>query len=89
MRGGSRENAAHGYRTEEENVHVEDRSLRCVVEKWFGRGADEAVHVSRVQPVRRNRHRCVRVCLARPAQPVTIFFFRHDDGNWSVVPPAG
>ena len=76
------------YRTKEKSVLAEDRSLRCVVEKWFGRGSGEAVQVRRVQPVRRNRHRCVRVCLARPVQPVTIFFFRHDDGNWSVVPPA-
>lgn len=71
---------------------LEDRSLRCMVEKWFGRNGGEPLQVSRVPHVRRNRNRtrnrCVRVCLSRPAQSVTIFFFRHDDGSWSVVPPA-
>ena len=71
---------------------VEDRSLRCVVEKWFGRGSGEPLHVSRVLHVQRdrsrNRSRCIRVCLPRPAHSVTIFFFRHDDGTWSVIPPT-
>jgi len=73
-------------------VLVEDRSLRCVVEKWFGRGSGEPIRVNRVSHARRGRNRssdrCVRVCLPRPVHSVTIFFFRHEDGSWSVVPPA-
>jgi hypothetical protein len=32
-----------------------------------------------------------RVCveIRRPAGPLVLFFFRHDDGTWHVFPPAG
>lgn len=74
---------------EERKVFADERTLRCVVEKWFGRSGAELVQVSRMPPTRPNRNRCVRVSLPGHAQGVTIFFFRHDDGNWSVIPPAG
>jgi hypothetical protein len=68
-------------------VFAEDRTLRCMVEKWFGRNSTEPVQVSRAPRIRPTRNRCVRVTLPGRPQAVTIFFFRHDDGSWSVVPP--
>lgn len=68
-------------------MFAEDRSLRCIVEKWFGRNGTEPLQVRRVPYLSPRPNRCIRVSLPGRAQPVTIFFFRHDDGNWSVVPP--
>ncbi|KAA0081527.1 hypothetical protein CIW54_22030 [Paraburkholderia sp. T12-10] len=69
-------------------MFAEDRTLRCVVEKWFGRTSTEPVQMSRVPHIMPKRNRCIRVSLPGRAQAIAIFFFRHDDGSWSVVPPT-
>jgi hypothetical protein len=65
----------------------EEGSLRFHVEKWFGRTAISSLEVTRVWPVRLGRSRCVRVVSAHSHSLVTIFFFQHGDGRWSVSPP--
>ena len=65
----------------------DEGSLRFHVEKWFGRTAISSLEVSRVWPERLGRSRCVRVVSATSDCPVTIFFFQHGDGRWSVSPP--
>lgn len=62
-------------------------SLRFHVEKWFGRTAISSLEVSRVWPERLRRSRCVRVVSSNSRSTVTIFFFQHGDGRWSVSPP--
>ncbi|SOE48364.1 hypothetical protein SAMN05446635_0215 [Burkholderia sp. OK233] len=62
-------------------------SLRFIVEKWFGRDSLSSLRVNRVWHARLAGNRCVRVQSSRSEDPVIIFFFRHDDGNWNVFPP--
>jgi hypothetical protein len=71
----------------EVKVHFNQASLRFVVEKWFGKDSLSSLRVNRVWHARLGRNHCVRVRLSRPDNPVIIFFFRHDDGNWNVFPP--
>ncbi|VVE58001.1 hypothetical protein PTE30175_05165 [Pandoraea terrae] len=67
---------------------TEDRSLRSVVEKWFGRDSHSSLHLSRVMHSQLGRNHCLRVDLPHSGNFITVFFFRHDDGGWSVFPPA-
>jgi hypothetical protein len=66
----------------------EEGSLRFHVEKWFGRTAISSLEVSRVRPAKLGRNRCVQVVSSQSDSRVTIFFFQHGDGGWSVFPPA-
>ncbi|CAB3743988.1 hypothetical protein LMG27174_07090 [Paraburkholderia rhynchosiae] len=65
----------------------EEGTLRFHVEKWFGRTAIPTLEVNRVRPARLGRNRCVQVVSSRADSRVTIFFFQHGDGRWSVSPP--
>ncbi len=69
-------------------MSAQERSLREVVHKWFGRAEFGSLHVSRVANERLHQHHCVRVDLPRPGSPITVFFFRHQDGGWAVFPPT-
>ena len=65
----------------------EEGSLRFHVEKWFGRTAISSLEVSRVRPAKLGRNRCVQVVSSQSENRLTIFFFQHGDGRWSVFPP--
>ena len=59
-------------------------SLRKLVEKWVGAAH---VRVTQFSHTRREPWRYVRIEADQRPQPVTLIFFRHDDGSWCVFPP--
>jgi len=76
-----------GYAGAGGEAMFEERSLRFHVEKWFGRTAISSLEVSRVRPAKLGPNRCVQVVSPQSENRVTIFFFQHGDGRWSVFPP--
>jgi hypothetical protein len=75
------------YAVKVAEMEAERTSLRSLVDKWlapthetplrvidFGRTATGARYIS--------------LEVVRMAGPLTIAFFRHDDGAWRVFPPA-
>ncbi|WP_233271821.1 hypothetical protein [Paraburkholderia acidiphila] len=63
-----------------------EKSLRCQVEKWLAPGPALPVRVIEFGRTRWSGGRYVYVATADGAR--ALFFFRHDDGAWSVCPPA-
>jgi hypothetical protein len=63
-------------------------SLRSLVDKWLAPTAQMPARVTRFGRASSNRHRYVRVEACVANRPLTIFFFRHDDGAWRVFPPT-
>lgn len=63
------------------------RSLRLLVEKWFGSTPAMPVRVTQFGRMPSNRRRYVCVEVSRPAGALAIYFFLHDDGTWRVFPP--
>ena len=63
------------------------RSLRMLVENWLRPTAETPIRITRFSRAGPNRGRYVRVEALRPDGPVALFFFRHDDGTWHVLPP--
>jgi hypothetical protein len=63
------------------------QSLRYQVEKWLAPGS-VPVHVRQFSRTRSDgrRYVCVETCHGPALR--ALFFFRHDDGNWCVYPPA-
>jgi hypothetical protein len=61
------------------------KSLRREIDKWLVRTPDAPISLARLVL---NARRCVRVETIQNANSLVIFFFRHDDGFWSVIPPA-
>ncbi|SAK96171.1 hypothetical protein AWB79_07309 [Caballeronia hypogeia] len=65
-----------------------EMSLRQVVEHWLGTYLPQQIRVVEFRN-RRATHECyVRVRTMRSAGPVTLAFFRHEDGAWRVFPPS-
>ena len=64
------------------------RSLRSLVDKWGGYAPGSTVRLTRTRGFQSPAARSI--CLAATARDrtVTIFFFRLEDGSWSVIPPA-
>jgi hypothetical protein len=62
-------------------------SLRWLVHKWIGSASADTYRLTRSRQAQGCSKRCV--CLEAPGQDsaLKIFFFRHDDGSWSVLPP--
>ena len=65
-----------------------EKSLRRLVEKWFGRTPAMPARVTRYSHAVHGQRRFVRVEAVRDSGALAIFFFRHDDGSWCVFPPA-
>ena len=63
-------------------------SLRLMVEKWLPPDPARGYRVTEFKN-RRTRHECF-VCVETPrAQgPVALYFFRLQDGTWSIFPPS-
>jgi hypothetical protein len=68
-------------------VITRETSLRLLVEKWFGRESEMRARVTLFSHSRTSRWRYVCVASRRATGELSIFFFRHDDGSWSVFPP--
>ncbi|MBB5443132.1 MULTISPECIES: hypothetical protein [unclassified Paraburkholderia] len=64
------------------------QSLRCQVEKWLAPAPTMHVHVTRFSRAAGDGRRYVCVEASSPAGARALFFFRHDDGSWSVFPPT-
>jgi hypothetical protein len=69
-------------------MRPERQSLRNAVEKWLSPDSQAAVHAQRIRRDKRKTYRCVRVDMSCRGTPISIAFFRHDDGSWQVYPPA-
>jgi hypothetical protein len=69
-------------------VEGDVRSLRSLVDKWGEYTPGSTVRLTRSRCFQSTAARSI--CLAATAQDrtVMIFFFRHEDGSWSVVPPT-
>jgi hypothetical protein len=70
----------------ESTMSPTEMTLHEAIEKWLAPAPAMRVHVVRI---RAGMHgRCVCVEAIRSDGPLSIFFFRHDDGWWNVYPPA-
>lgn len=69
-------------------MHADGNSLRWLIEKWFGFPSDGTYRLTRSSPVHSPVGRCVCFESTGAGVAIKIFFFRHDDGSWSVFPPA-
>jgi hypothetical protein len=65
------------------------RSLRAAIGKWLGTDTSAHFRLARIGRSEASRWRCVRIDVDSPSGPLSIMFFRHDDGSWHVFPPNG
>lgn len=65
-----------------------ESSLRRIMEKWFGFTSDGGYRITRPSRVHSSVGRCVCFESVGTEDAIKIFFFRHNDGSWSVFPPA-
>ncbi|ASV96885.1 hypothetical protein CJU94_01060 [Paraburkholderia aromaticivorans] len=63
-------------------------SLRSLVNKWFAPTRSMPVRVTQTGRVLATHGRYVRLEGCTSRGPLTIVFFRHDDGSWFVFPPV-
>ncbi|MFM0741162.1 hypothetical protein PQQ51_28295 [Paraburkholderia xenovorans] len=63
------------------------KSLRLLIEEWLSPTLAMPIRVMRFSHTRSNLRRYVCVEAQRPEAVVVLFFFRHDDGLWYVLPP--
>jgi hypothetical protein len=75
-------------RCKEAEMNAAEKSLRYLVEKWLAPTPAMRIHVIRFGRTGFAKRRYVRVEASAPSGSRAIFFFRHDDGNWCVFPPA-
>ncbi|VVD94658.1 hypothetical protein PTE30175_01737 [Pandoraea terrae] len=61
-------------------------SLRSLIDKWLGPSPERQLGGTRFGRTA-NGVRYVSVEVLRMAGPLTIAFFRHEDGAWCVFPP--
>jgi hypothetical protein len=66
-----------------------NKSLRLLVEKWFGPVSQLPVRAVRFGRMKSNEQRYVCVEAMQPAGALAIYFFRHGDGAWYVFPAQG
>ena len=70
----------------EKDVDTGEKSLRVLVEKWFGPSTAIMLRVMSFSRMPSDRRRYVRIEALRPEGCLTIAFFRHDDRSWHVFP---
>jgi hypothetical protein len=61
-------------------------SLRSLVDKWFAPTLSMPARVTRIGRVFETHGRYVRLESCTATNPLSIVFFRHDDGSWCVFP---
>ena len=64
-----------------------EKPLRSLIEKWLAPTPTMSVRLIEFGRTGSNRGRYVCVEASRLSGPLSIFFFRHDDGTWRVFPP--
>ena len=69
-------------------MNIAEKSLHYLVEKWLAPTSARGIHVIQFGRTGFANSRYVRVEASTPSGSHAIFFFRHDDGNWCVFPPA-
>ncbi|MBC8729911.1 MULTISPECIES: hypothetical protein [Paraburkholderia] len=69
-------------------MRAADNSLHSLVDKWLGLGLANPVRVMRFGHTPANRRRYALVQTRRPTGMLSMFFFRHDNGEWCVFPPT-
>jgi len=64
------------------------KSLRLLVMDWLAADTTDEVRVVafRNRRSRNERYVCVERCVG--ADPIKMFFFRHQDGSWRIYPPS-
>jgi hypothetical protein len=62
------------------------QSLRFQIEKWLAPSSMQFVQVTKFSRTPSGK-RYVSVEAPGPLGSHTLFFFRHDDGSWTVLPP--
>jgi hypothetical protein len=67
-------------------VYTGEKSLRMLVNKWFGVDSVARVRVMEFGRTISDRRRYVRIGTWRHGGYLTIVFFRHDDKSWNVFP---
>ncbi|MFM0340583.1 hypothetical protein PQR27_29390 [Paraburkholderia fungorum] len=68
-------------------MNTRKTSLRRLVERWFGPDSAMRARVTLFSHSRGSRWRYVCVASSSASGDLSIFFFRHEDGSWSVFPP--
>ncbi|MFM0514462.1 hypothetical protein P0D80_44045 [Paraburkholderia sp. RL17-373-BIF-A] len=63
-------------------------TLRSLVEKWLAPTLSMPARVTQIGRVLATHARYVRLEGCTSAGPLTIIFFKHDDGSWGVYPPV-
>ncbi|SFU26560.1 hypothetical protein SAMN05192563_10595 [Paraburkholderia aspalathi] len=63
-------------------------SLRLLVDKWLMPNSSTPIRVIRFGRIHPDGTRFVRIAVLRLEGSIALYFFRHDDGTWHVVPPA-
>jgi hypothetical protein len=63
-------------------------SLRSLVDKWFAPTLSMPARVTQMGRLVETHGRYVRLESCTSAGPLTIVFFRHEDGSWCVFPPV-
>lgn len=69
-------------------MRPEEKSLRWLIDKWMAPTLATPVRVTRYGRPNASSGRCVLVQSSGAARSLSIFFFRHEDGSWSVSPPV-
>ncbi|CAB3758721.1 hypothetical protein [Paraburkholderia solisilvae] len=69
-------------------MNTTGKTLHWAVDKWLAPTPAMPARVMRFSRAPGYGRRCVRVEASRPGGPLSIMFFRHDDGSWNVFPPA-
>ena len=64
------------------------KSLRLMVEHWLVADPANGVRVTefRNRPSKQECYVCIETL--RGENPVSMFFFRHQDGTWRIYPPS-
>jgi hypothetical protein len=75
-------------RIQEAAMNGSDISLHALVEKWLAPTLSMPARVTQFGRTVSTHLRYVRLEGGPATIPVTIIFFRHDDGSWSVFPPT-
>jgi hypothetical protein len=64
------------------------QSLRWLIDKWFGLASESTYRLTRSPRAQSSCGRCICLEATGTRGALRIFFFRLDDGSWSVNPPA-
>ena len=63
-------------------------SLRSLVDKWLAPTLSMPARVTQIGRMLATHGRYVRLEGCTSTGPLTVIFFRHDDGSWCVFPPV-